>query len=86
MNESRLRERIVEYGKSLFDRGLTMGSSGNISVRVDDGWLMTPTNACLGRLDPATLSKLDRKGAHVAGDPPTKEGFCLLYTSPSPRD
>ena len=75
MNESRLRERIVEYGKSLFDRGLTMGSSGNISVRVDDGWLMTPTNACLGRLDPATLSKLDEKGRHVAGDAPTKEGF-----------
>lgn len=75
MNETTLREKICLYGKSLFDRGLTMGSSGNISVRVEDGWLMTPTNACLGRLDPALLSKLDRAGNHVSGDPPTKEGF-----------
>jgi ribulose-5-phosphate 4-epimerase/fuculose-1-phosphate aldolase len=52
-----------------------MGSSGNISVRVDDGWLMTPTNACLGRLDPAAISKLDAGGNHVSGDAPTKEGF-----------
>lgn len=75
MNESTLREHIALYGKSLFDRGLTMGSSGNISARVDDGWLMTPTNACLGRLDPAAISKLDDSGTHVSGDPPTKEGF-----------
>lgn len=75
MNETTLREQIALYGKSLFDRGLTMGSSGNISVRVDDGWLMTPTNACLGRLDPAAISKLDTGGNHVSGDAPTKEGF-----------
>lgn len=75
MNETTLREQIALYGKSLFDRGLTMGSSGNISVRVDDGWLMTPTNACLGRLDPAAISKLDAGGNHVSGDAPTKEGF-----------
>jgi ribulose-5-phosphate 4-epimerase/fuculose-1-phosphate aldolase len=75
MNETTLREQIALYGKSLFDRGLTMGSSGNISVRVDDGWLMTPTNACLGRLDPANISKLDADGNHVSGDAPTKEGF-----------
>lgn len=75
MNETTLREQITLYGKSLFDRGLTMGSSGNISVRVDDGWLMTPTNACLGRLDPAAISKLDASGNHVSGDAPTKEGF-----------
>jgi ribulose-5-phosphate 4-epimerase/fuculose-1-phosphate aldolase len=75
MNETTLREQISLYGKSLFDRGLTMGSSGNISVRVDDGWLMTPTNACLGRLDPAAISKLDAGGNHVSGDAPTKEGF-----------
>jgi ribulose-5-phosphate 4-epimerase/fuculose-1-phosphate aldolase len=75
MNETTLREQITLYGKSLFDRGLTMGSSGNISVRVDDGWLMTPTNACLGRLDPAAISKLDAGGNHVSGDAPTKEGF-----------
>ena len=75
MNETTLREQIVLYGKSLFDRGLTMGSSGNISVRVEDGWLMTPTNACLGRLDPAAVSKLDADGNHISGDAPTKEGF-----------
>ena len=75
MTESRLREQITLFGKSLFDRGLTMGSSGNISVRVDDGWLLTPTNSCLGRLDPATIAKLDNSGKHISGDPPSKEGF-----------
>ena len=75
MNESSLREQIALFGKSLFDRGLTMGSSGNLSARVDDGWLMTPTNACLGRLDPASIAKIDDKGKHVSGDPPTKEAF-----------
>lgn len=75
MNESSLREQIALYGKSLFDRGLTMGSSGNISARVDDGWLMTPTNACLGRLDPAAVAKIDDNGQHVSGEPPTKEAF-----------
>jgi ribulose-5-phosphate 4-epimerase/fuculose-1-phosphate aldolase len=73
--ETRLREEIVEFGKSLFDRGLTAGSSGNISVRLDDGWLLTPTNACLGRLDPARLSKLDWDGRLVSGDAPSKEAF-----------
>lgn len=52
-----------------------MGSSGNISVRVDGGWLMTPTNASLGRLDPASISLLDDEGRHVSGDKPTKESF-----------
>ena len=75
MNESSLREQITLFGKSLFDRGLTMGSSGNISARVDDGWLMTPTNACLGRLDPADIAKIDDGGRHVSGAPPTKEAF-----------
>jgi len=75
MNESRYREQITLFGKSLFDRGLTMGSSGNISVRLDDGWLLTPTNSCLGRLDPALIAKLDSDGNHVSGDLPSKEGF-----------
>ncbi|MCP5154429.1 MAG: aldolase [Ectothiorhodospiraceae bacterium] len=75
MNESRLREEITLLGKSLFDRGLTSGSSGNISARVDDGWLLTPTNSCLGRLDPARISKLDDAGNLLAGDPPSKESF-----------
>jgi ribulose-5-phosphate 4-epimerase/fuculose-1-phosphate aldolase len=78
MTESRLREEICWFGKSLFDRGLTAGSSGNISVRVEGGFLMTPTNSCLGRLDPATLSKVDVSGNAVSGDKPTKEAFLHL--------
>jgi ribulose-5-phosphate 4-epimerase/fuculose-1-phosphate aldolase len=78
MSDSALREEIVLFGKSLFERGLTMGSSGNISVRTDEGWLMTPTNACLGRLDPARLSRLDSEGRHLDGDIPTKEDFLHL--------
>jgi ribulose-5-phosphate 4-epimerase/fuculose-1-phosphate aldolase len=73
--ETRLREEICALGASIFARGLTAGSSGNISARVDDGWLMTPTGSSLGRLDPARLAKLDDDGGHVAGDAPTKESF-----------
>ena len=73
--ENKLREEIVRFGKSIFDRGLTGGSSGNISVRVDDGWLLTPTNSCLGRLDPARISKLDWTGKLISGDPASKEAF-----------
>ena len=74
-NENKLREEIVEFGRSIFERGLTAGSSGNISVRVDDGWLLTPTNVCLGRLDPARVAKLDWDGRHISGDAPSKEAF-----------
>lgn len=75
-SESVLRERICTCGASLFKRGLTFGSTGNISVRLPDGgWLMTPTNASLGELDPARLSKLDEAGNLVGGDKPTKEAF-----------
>ncbi len=73
--ESKLRDTIAELGKSLFERGMTAGSSGNISVRLDDGWLLTPTNSCLGRLDPARISKLAPDGRHLSGDPPSKELF-----------
>jgi len=73
--EAALRDEIVAFGRSLFERGLTAGSSGNISVRLDDGWLLTPTNACLGRLDPARLTKLDWNGRYVSGDAPSKEAF-----------
>ena len=75
MTDSAIRDQIVRFGKSIFDRGLTAGSSGNISVRVDDGWLMTPTGSSLGSLDPARISKLDDRGKHVGGDAPTKESF-----------
>ena len=78
MNETKLREEICLLGKSMFDRGLTPGNSGNISARVDGGWLMTPTNSCLGRLDPATLSKVDDKGGLLSGAKQTKESFLHL--------
>ncbi|MCA3563362.1 MAG: aldolase [Methylocystis sp.] len=71
--EAQARQDIVRLGKSLFDRGLTPGSSGNLSVRLDDGYLFTPTNSCLGFLQADRLSKLDAKGAHISGDKPTKE-------------
>src|SRR5690242_18747524 len=74
-SESDLREAICRIGASIFERGLTAGSSGNISVRLPDGWLMTPTNASLGRLDPARLSRLDAAGKLIGGDAPTKESF-----------
>lgn len=74
-DEARAREEICRVALSLFDRGLTAGSSGNLSMRLADGWLITPTNASLGRLDPARLSRLDEAGRPVAGDPPSKELF-----------
>lgn len=75
MNESAAREAIVRIARSMFERGLTHGSTGNISVRTGDGWLMTPTGSSFGDLDPARLSQLDAGGRHVAGDAPTKEAF-----------
>jgi 3-dehydro-4-phosphotetronate decarboxylase len=71
--ERAAREGLVRWGRSLFERGLTPGSSGNMSVKLGDGFLVTPTNSCLGFLDAGRLSKLDLDGRHVAGDAPTKE-------------
>jgi ribulose-5-phosphate 4-epimerase/fuculose-1-phosphate aldolase len=77
---TKLREDICRTGASLFNRGLTHGSTGNISVALPDGgWLMTPTGSSLGTLDPARLSHLDATGQHIDGDKPTKEAF--LHTS-----
>ena len=74
--ENRARDEICEVGLSLFSRGLTFGSTGNISVRLaDGGWLMTPTNASLGKLDPGRLSKFDAEGRFLSGDAATKEAF-----------
>jgi ribulose-5-phosphate 4-epimerase/fuculose-1-phosphate aldolase len=74
MSDAKVRDEICRLGRSLFDRGLTPGSSGNISVRLDGGgWLVTPTNASLGSLDPVRLSRLDAEGRLVEGDAPTKE-------------
>ncbi|HUO00801.1 MAG TPA: aldolase [Bradyrhizobium sp.] len=74
MSETKIREEICRLGRSLFERGLTPGSSGNISVKLDDGgWLVTPTNASLGFLDPGRLSRLGPDSRLISGDAPTKE-------------
>jgi ribulose-5-phosphate 4-epimerase/fuculose-1-phosphate aldolase len=87
MSDSTIREEIARFGKSLFDRGLTMGSSGNISVRTEEGWLMTPTNVCLGQLDPARISRIAHDGRHLDGDKPTKEGFLhMAVYAERPKD
>ena len=75
MDEAALREAICTHGRLLFGRGYSVGSAGNISVRLADGVLITPTNSCLGRLDPARISKLDAAWRHVGGDRPSKEVF-----------
>lgn len=72
--ETALRERICRFARSLYDRGLTHGSTGNISVRLDDGRLLvTPTGSSFGFLDPADLSEIDADGRHLSGLKPTKE-------------
>ena len=75
MSEQALREELVTLAASLFARGFSVGSAGNISAKLQDGYLMTPTNSSLGRLDPARLSKLDSNFAHISGDKPSKEVF-----------
>ncbi|SIO56707.1 3-oxo-tetronate 4-phosphate decarboxylase [Paraburkholderia phenazinium] len=70
--ESKVREEICATGASLYQRGYTVGTAGNISARLDDGWLITPTDACLGRLDPAEIAKVDLAGNTVSGGRPSK--------------
>ncbi|MGB1871497.1 MAG: aldolase [Candidatus Puniceispirillaceae bacterium] len=73
-DEAILRERICLLAKSMFDRGLTGGSTGNISARTGDGGLLvSPTGTSFGRLDPARLSRFDAAGTLIDGDAPTKE-------------
>ncbi|MFZ9323050.1 MAG: aldolase [Hylemonella sp.] len=67
MNETQAREEICRVGKSLFDRGYVHATAGNVSVRLNDGFLITPTDACLGFLDPAQLAKVDLQGQQVSG-------------------
>lgn len=72
--EARLREQLCDMARSLFERGLTHGSTGNISARTEDGGLLvSPTGTSFGRLDPARLSRFDATGRHIDGDKPTKE-------------
>jgi len=73
--ETAARDLVCAHGRSLFERGLAPGTSGNISLRIADGWIMTPTGASLGTLDPARLAKLADDGRHAGGDAPTKESF-----------
>lgn len=87
-DEAETRAGLVRWGRSLFERGLTPGSSGNISVRLADGYLVTPTNSCLGFLAAERLSRLDADGRHVAGDAPTKElplHFAFYEARPTAR-
>ncbi|MGJ8627911.1 MAG: 3-oxo-tetronate 4-phosphate decarboxylase [Sulfitobacter sp.] len=72
--ESKLRELICVLAKSMFDRGLTGGSTGNISARTSDGGLLvSPTGTSFGRLDPGRLSRFNSHGRLIDGDAPTKE-------------
>jgi 3-dehydro-4-phosphotetronate decarboxylase len=75
MTETETRALLVELAGSLFQRGFSVGSAGNVSVRLPDGYLITPTNSSLGRLQPDRLSRLDGQFRHVAGDKPSKEVF-----------
>lgn len=72
-DETALRAEMCLWARSMFERGLTPGSSGNLSARLADGYLVTPTGSCLGFLEPERLSKLDADGKHIGGDAPTKE-------------
>ena len=86
MSECDLREDIATFGELLTGLGLAHGATGNISVRLDDGFLVTPTNSRLGRLDPGRIARLDRNGRHVGGDAPSKEAFlhqCVYEMRPT---
>lgn len=74
-DENTARNELVDIGRSLFERGLTPGTSGNLSIRLQDGWLMTPTKSCMGKLEASRISRLDNNWNHLSGDKPTKEVF-----------
>jgi 3-dehydro-4-phosphotetronate decarboxylase len=84
--ESQAREDICRVGKSLFDRGYVHATAGNISVKLDDGFLITPTDACMGFLDPAKLAKLDSKAQQISGDLASKTIalHARIYSSSAP--
>ena len=83
MTETATRQLLTDLAASLFARGFSVGSAGNISVRLDDGFLITPTNSSLGRLDPERISRLDAQFRHIDGDKPSKEVFMhrAFYTA-----
>ena len=84
LKEQSLREEICRVGASLYQRNYAVGSAGNISARLDDGWLITPTDACLGMLDPAQIAKVDGGGQWISGDRPSKKPADGSMT-PSPK-
>ncbi len=88
MNESEAREEICRVGKSLFDRGYVHASAGNISVRLDDGYLITPTDACLGFLESSRLARLDAQGRQISGDRASKTIVLhrQIYSAAAPFD
>ncbi|WP_170387563.1 3-oxo-tetronate 4-phosphate decarboxylase [Ruegeria atlantica] len=73
--EQALRRQMSDLCASLFARGFSVGTAGNVSARLHDGILMTPTNSTLGDIDPERIAKIDLDGNHVSGDKPTKEVF-----------
>jgi 3-dehydro-4-phosphotetronate decarboxylase len=93
MNETELRREICRVGRSLFERGYLHSTAGNISVRLPDGYLITPTDACLGFLDPDTISKVGHDGVQISGDRASKtlalhrkiygadaDAMCVIHT------
>jgi len=80
--ETQAREEICRVGQSLFARGYVHATAGNISVRLDDGFLITPTDACLGFLDPARLARLDANGQQISGDKASKTIACTAAFTP----
>ena len=72
MNETQAREAICQMGARLYQRGYLHGSVGNISMRLPDAVIITPTDACLGVLDPARLANVSLNGEHLGGDRPSK--------------
>lgn len=73
LNEKQAKEKIVLYAKSIFNRGLTSGASANMSVKIDNGWVITPTNTCFGFLDVDSMSVIDKNGDLLHGEKPSKE-------------
>lgn len=74
-NEQELRQQMAALCASLFQRGFSVGTAGNVSAKIGDDILMTPTNSTLGAIDPERIAKLDAEGNHISGDKPTKEAF-----------
>ena len=72
MNEAQARVAICQVGRSLFERGYVHATAGNISVRLEDAFLITPTDACLGLLEPAQLAKIDLQGMQISGERASK--------------